>query len=296
MSWWQWFALPRHGWSLVAFLAGAAIAGAFALALLCAVPPRYRKGVVAAVTFIAGLYYAIEFLVPPTAWWFTSATPADRVNLFSEWLPLMGILTQIIGSFALLLGISNLFQIHGHAVARRSRDWYNSAAFFIAFFSIVIIGFVLYTSQQHAAALKPGSAGFNAAKAAVDVNSNIFKVLFRGFLTSLDATMFSLIAFYIVSAAYRAFRVRSAEAAFMMITAAIIMLGIVPIGALATNWLPEAGFWSAFRLNSIALWLLVSPNMAAQRAIAFGIAVGSLAMGLRIWLSLERGSFFDRQL
>jgi len=284
---------PRHGWELLGFIVGAAIIGGLALALLCAVPRRYRKGVVAAVTFIAGLYYAVEFLAPPDVWWFTKK---PHINLFTEWLPYVGTLTQIIGSFALLLGIFNLFQIHGRAVAKRGKDSYNSAAFFIAFFSIMIMGFVLYNSEQHVATLKPGSPGFKAAQAALAVNGNLFKILFRGFLTSLDATMFSLIAFYIVSAAYRAFRVRSTEAGLMMITAAIIMLGIVPIGALATSWLPDSGFWSAFRLDRIALWLLVSPNMAAQRAIAFGIAVGALAMGLRIWLSLERGSFFDRQL
>jgi len=81
-----------------------------------------------------------------------------------------------------------------------------------------------------------------------------------------------------------------------MSAAGIIMLALVPIGAVVTNWLPDTGFLSIFRLEKIGYWLLIGPNMAAQRAIAFGVAVGGLAMGLRIWLSLERGSFFDRQL
>jgi hypothetical protein len=108
--------------------------------------------------------------------------------------------------------------------------------------------------------------------------------------------MFSLIAFYIVSAAYRAFRIKSLEAGLMMAAAAIIMLALVPAGTAITNWLPETGFLSIFRIERIGYWLLIGPNMAAQRAIGFGVAVGGLAMGLRIWLSLERGSFFDRQL
>jgi len=89
----------------------------------------------------------------------------------------------------------------------------------------MILGFVLYASEQHLAALKPGTEEFKAATAAMNVNTSLFQIPFRGFLTSLNATMFSLIAFYIVSAAYRAFRVRSVEAGVMMITAAIIMLG-----------------------------------------------------------------------
>jgi hypothetical protein len=36
-------------------------------------------------------------------------------------------------------------------------------------------------------------------------------------------------------------------------------------------------------------------NTPAQRGITFGIAVGALAMSLRVWLSLERGTFFSEQ-
>lgn len=82
----------------------------------------------------------------------------------------------------------------------------------------------------------------------------------------------------------------------MMGTAGIIMLGLVPIGTILTNWLPHSGPLSGLRLENITYWLLTWPNMAVQRAIEFGLAVGWLAMSLRIWLSLERGSFFDRQL
>jgi hypothetical protein len=82
----------------------------------------------------------------------------------------------------------------------------------------------------------------------------------------------------------------------MMLTAGIIMLSLVPVGTWLTSWLPASGFISSLRLENIGYWLLIWPNMAVQRAITFGVAVGSLAMGLRIWLSLEKGSFFDRQL
>ena len=124
----------------------------------------------------------------------------------------------------------------------------------------------------------------------------LFNMMSNGFYYSMRATTFSLVAFYIVSAAYRAFRIRSAEAAFMMGSAMIVMLALVPIGPILTSWLPQHGFLSIFRIEKLGYWLLASPNMAVQRAIGFGIAVGALATGLRIWLSLERGSYFDRQL
>lgn len=274
-SFWHWISAPRHGWQLTAFIFGALAIGCGVLALLASTTPRYRKTLVAAVTFLAGLYYAIEFLIPPALW------PLDPPrNPFSEVQPLVGTLTQIIWSFALFLGVWNLFLIHGRAVAKRSRGWYNSAAFFISFFAIMGAG--LLKDYAHGPVAK--------------VSQSVFTILFSGFLTSLDATMFSLIAFYIVSAAYRAFRVKSLEAGLMMAAAGIIMLALVPVGAEITNWLPSTGYLSALRVERMGYWLLTSPNMAAQRAIAFGIAVGGLAMGLRIWLSLERGNFFDRQL
>jgi len=39
-----------------------------------------------------------------------------------------------------------------------------------------------------------------------------------------------------------------------------------------------------------------TPNMAAQRALIFGIMMGVIAVSLRIWLSLERGRFFEQEL
>ncbi len=42
-------------------------------------------------------------------------------------------------------------------------------------------------------------------------------------------------------------------------------------------------------------WVMRWLNMPAQRGIIFGIAVGALAMSLRVWLSLERGTFFSEQ-
>jgi len=263
-GYWGWLSQPRHGWELAAFIVGALGIGVLALGLLCSTPPRYRKGVVMAVTFIGGLFLSVEFLYPGKSV-LTTAMPSVANGQI------------VVGSFALMLGILNLFQIHGKAMRKRSTGWYNSAAFFVAFFSIMIAGFMRDARPEGAAA-------------------GIFGILFSGFMMSLQSTTFSLIAFYIVSAAYRAFRIRSAEAVLMMLTAAIVMLALVPVGVWITDWIPRSSVFAGLRLERMGYWLLVSPNMAAQRAIGFGVAVGALATGLRIWLSLERGSFFDRQL
>jgi hypothetical protein len=81
-----------------------------------------------------------------------------------------------------------------------------------------------------------------------------------------------------------------------LIAAFIVMLGQTPIGFFFTSWIPRHGLISNLRLENLSYWILTRPNMAAQRGIDFGIGVGALAMGLRIWFSLERGSFFDSEM
>jgi hypothetical protein len=48
-------------------------------------------------------------------------------------------------------------------------------------------------------------------------------------------------------------------------------------------------------LEKLGEWVLRWLNTPAQRGILFGVAVGALAMSLRVWLSLERGTFFSEQ-
>ncbi len=259
---WTMLFAPQHGMALFAYIIAAVLTGALALYLMTMLPTRFRKPIVMIVTLLGGLVLALEFLIP-------------NDNIFTTYIPDYANVAMVIGSFALMLGIFNLFRMHGEAIGGKKQGWGNSLAFFVAFFAIMIAGFLKDVSP---------------------VANNTFALLFRGFLKPLQSTMFSLIAFYIASAAYRAFKIRSAESAFMMIAAAIIMLALLPIGVMITSWIPEHSFFSIFRIERLGYWILVSPNMAVQRAIAFGIAVGGLATGLRIWLSLEKGSFFDKQL
>lgn len=94
----------------------------------------------------------------------------------------------------------------------------------------------------------------------------------------LQATMFSLLAFYIASAAFRAFRARSLEATLLLTAGAVVMLGQVPIGDELT------GGWASRALA----FLMVHVNGAGQKAIIMGATLGVLATGLRIVLGIER--------
>jgi len=185
-------------------------------------------------------------------------------------------------AYAIGLGIWSLITFHGKSLMRKRSGWYNNLAFFAAFLAVMLAGFWKDAAGQSVLSSK--------------ISSNVFELLFQTTIVALGATTFSIVGFFIVSAAYRAFRIRSAEATLMLVAAFVVMLGQVPIGAFLTKGLPTHGLLASLRLENISYWILTQPNMAAQRGITFGIEIGALAMALRTWLSLERGSFFDQEL
>src|SRR5207237_9358523 len=75
-------------------------------------------------------------------------------------------------------------------------------------------------------------------------------------MVPLQATMFSILAFFIASAAYRAFRARTREAAVVLVVAVVVMMGRVPLGQFLVPW-----SWD------VAQWLLNVVNRASRRAM-----------------------------
>lgn len=112
----------------------------------------------------------------------------------------------------------------------------------------------------------------------------VYGVLYDSLFMALGTAMFSLLGFYMAAAAYRAFRIRSAESALMMTAAILVMLGQIPFGI----WL-----WHGF--PDIRLWLLSTPSSAAFRAIKLGAAVAGVVMAIRMWTSIESGSFAEKK-
>jgi hypothetical protein len=105
----------------------------------------------------------------------------------------------------------------------------------------------------------------------------LFRWLYDYLYDPLQSTMFALLAFYIASAALRAFRARTVEASILLVAAIIVMLGRIPVG----QWLSPS-------LVSVQEWIMDVPNLAAKRAILLGTAIGGIATALRVILGLER--------
>ncbi len=113
--------------------------------------------------------------------------------------------------------------------------------------------------------------------------NSAFFWLFNNMQVPMQSTVFSLLAFFVASAAFRGFRARSLPAFLLLVSAAIVMLGRVPIG---TKLYFDFPTW--------AQTLLDVPGVAARRGILIGIGLGSVATSLRVILGIERG-FFGRK-
>jgi hypothetical protein len=87
-----------------------------------------------------------------------------------------------------------------------------------------------------------------------------------------------LLAFYLASAAFRTFRLRSFEAGLLFVAAFIVMLGRIPVGPMIASWLP--GFADE--------WIMDVFTASAMRAIRIGAGLGMATLSLKIIFGLER--------
>lgn len=104
----------------------------------------------------------------------------------------------------------------------------------------------------------------------------LYLFCFDGLFNPLVIAMFSLLGFYVATASYRAFKIKSLESFLMMLSALIVILGQIPFGV---------KLWQGF--PSVRIWLLSVPSTGAFRAITLGAFIASLVMALRMWFSLE---------
>lgn len=269
----------------------------FAFVFACLyMPSNLRRPVVATFTFISGLFYVLYFLWPRPFDWQPGMTTSGRTEDIGVWFaeanPVVSNFASILTAFLLGLGAYSILRIHLGKISKQQRDWGFSLVLIVSMVLMIFFGYADWMQRQDPTI---------GPKMALEDNWGFVQktrdFLFDGLLQQMDAAMFSIIAFYILSAAYRAFRIRSIEATIMLAAAFIMMLsllgGIVePANDLVLNKLaggnPDA-FVNNFALGNVANWIKDTFQTSSIRAIEFGIGIGALAMGLRLWLSLERG-------
>lgn len=214
-----------------------------------------RREIPLFITIFVGLLAILSFFSPPFE------PLGEDFTLFFD----------IIAVFAFFLGGGNLVRIHIEKLIRRKADWG---------FSIVTLGgFVLM--------LAAGMFKIGAESIISDITrEGLFSIMYYNVHMPLASTMYALLAFFVASASYRAFRAKNREATILLVAAFIILLGSTPLGQMLTGWMPDG--MSILEIPNLAVWIMSSPNLAGQRAIMIGIGLGVVSMSLRLILGIER--------
>jgi hypothetical protein len=201
-----------------------------------------RQEIPIAICFLAGLSFILEYFIPH-----------QRVLSIFEPVRQWAI---IIMGFAYVLGISNIARINYHVIQKKGRDWIYKIVLILGLFFMIFVGIVT-----------PGR---------IDEGTIFYWVYINAYYP-LQATMFALLAFFIASAAFRAFRVRTFQASLLAVTAILVMIGRVPVGE---------KLWAGF--PNFVEWIMNVPQLAGKRAIMIGAALGAISTALKVLVGLER--------
>uniref|UniRef100_A0A7V3ZVX7 Uncharacterized protein n=1 Tax=candidate division WOR-3 bacterium TaxID=2052148 RepID=A0A7V3ZVX7_UNCW3 len=217
------------------------------------------------ITFFTGMLLIITFFIPHKPF-------GDLEQRFLIWY-------SIISGFTVLLGLDSLVRYH---LGKLKKEFnIHSFILILSLFLTLILGFYSWFRFKTPFAL-----------------NSPFMFLYTYVIIPLQATMFALLAFFIASAAYRAFRARTFEATLLLIAATIVMLGRVPIGgyiskgiAYFISFLFKIPYEKISETQIFAIvsdWIMNIPQNAAKRGIFIGTALGGIAMSIRIILGIER--------
>ena len=131
-----------------------------------------------------------------------------------------------------------------------------------------------------------------------NANGAPFWWLYEYAFKPLTATMFAMLAFYVASAAFRAFRAKNVEAILLLGTAFLILLGQTFAGYVATSWLTDSlpegtpgwivTFLTWLRIENFTIMIMSVFNTAGNRGIMIGIALGIASTSLRVLLGIDR--------
>ena len=214
------------------------------------------------ITFFAGLLMILAEFIPHR--------PFSRMSGELE------IWFLIIAGFAIVLGQMSLFKMNITKVIRKNENWQYHLVTIISFLVMFLFG-ILFGTQKQSGLLGGGEFLVNI------IGEKPFDYIFNNFYQHLMAAMFSLLAFFIASAAYRAFVARSLESTLLLTASILVMLGNTSIGTSLTSNLPDF-----LHLPNISAFIMDFPNTAGQRAIMIGAGLGIIGSSLRIILGLER--------
>lgn len=164
-----------------------------------------------------------------------------------------------LAAVAFLLGIINLLGVHIRRITSQERDWPYSIFLILSFLIVVVAG---AWSAYAGDGLRGAALGW----------------IFEYVLSPLEAAAASLLVFFLVAAAFRVMRKRPTWPTFVfVITIILVLLGTVPLPGEAGQILAEVRDWLAHVFA-----------MAGARGMLLGVALGTIATGVRVLVGIDR--------
>jgi hypothetical protein len=217
---------------------------------------------------VAGFTLIISFFIPYTQEW------SDKTLLWFD----------IVAAVAIVLGAANLLRSNLEKISQGRPGWGYAAVTILAFIVTLVVGIAkVGTFPRTEFPNHPWSGNYIAEGSA-------FWWIFEYIQVPLTATMFSMLAFFMASASYRAFRAKNVEASMLLGTAFIVLLGRTYAGVVLSDWIPEQSLGlpaDSLRFDSITGIVDVF-LLAGIRAITIGIALGIAATSLKVLLGVDR--------
>ncbi len=158
--------------------------------------------------------------------------------------------TIVLTAFAVLLGLFNLLWVHLSRILRRNEPSMGYSVIVVVTALLVFFIGLLF--------------GLPSAP---------MTWLFDNIYTPLQGAFFALVAFFLATAAYRALRARSFETTLMLLAALVVFIGQAPL----VNVMTQA-----------REWVLSVPSTAGVRGILLGVALGTIATGVRLIAGMDR--------
>ncbi len=102
---------------------------------------------------------------------------------------------------------------------------------------------------------------------------NTFIWYYNTIVAPAGQALYSTTAFYITSAGYRIFRLRNLDATVLLVSGTLVLWSVLP---LFTGFFPF--------LSPLGSWVSSVPSVAGYRAFTIGVALGTIGLGLRIFM------------
>jgi len=181
------------------------------------------------------------------------ATTTDFGKFMTDWYTTLAGWSTLLGAWAIIVGVFVIVKNNVMNVVKKTKDWYYDIVTLVALVIFVGAGFM---------------GGYTGPS---------MRWLSTYVLQAVSTALLGIEAFLAISAYYRAYRLKNIEAAVLMISSLIILMWMGPI----FEYLIPG-------ISNVAVWILLNPNSAAQRAMFVGIGLGLIALAVRSMLGRER--------